>query len=770
MQDNFLFRGTVRDNIIAGRPGLTLEDAVRAARLAGAEEFIERLPRGYETWIEEGSANLSGGQRQRLAIARALVSDPRLLILDEATSALDPESEALVNANLLRIAKGRTMIIVSHRLSSLVDCDQILVLDKGKVADIGPHEELLERCAVYRQLWQQQHRHMDGGRQRSLKVRHDPRVTIWPAPQSSPATFCRTASAARGHAARCCRRYSSLKSPTAALIEAPVKPAARSILWTIVSAVVASMAVAGLFPIDMVVTGAGRVVSLQATNVVQPLETAIVRAINVREGQTVRAGEVLARLDPTFSGADASALQAQVKSFQAEVDRLTAEASGTPYQPTSADASTALQVAIYGQRQAQYRYQMESYNQKISGLQAQLTRAEHDVKAFAERVQIAIVLESKRRELERLQVGSQMNRMIAEDQRIEMQRNLTDAKGAAERARRDLQQMMAERDGFEQQWKAKISEELTLRTRSLSDASESLRKATLRRELVDLRADQDAVVLTVAKVSVGSVMQSGEQLITLVPTNAPLEVETRIAAADAGYVHPGQKVAIKFDTFPFVQYGMAEGTVRFISPDSFSGSQETQRGSVVTQGDSSDVFYKARVAIDELKMHGVPGGFELKPGMTVTADIKAGERTLLTYLFARILPVGARRNARTLILRRLTTHGQAMNFVDRLVAPVSTSARARLGSRASRVAAGRPRASVNSRALPAAAPSRRSTGSADAISKAPACRKPPAEAVRWLERAAEAGSAGRAVLSRAPVCTRGQRPEAVGRRREGSLS
>jgi HlyD family type I secretion membrane fusion protein len=424
------------------------------------------------------------------------------------------------------------------------------------------------------------------------------------------------------------------------LIEAPVKPAARSILWTVVSAVIASMAVAGLFPIDMVVTGPGRVVSLQATNVVQPLETAIVRAINVREGQTVRRGELLARLDPTFSGADATALQAQVKSFQAEVDRLTAEASGTPYQPTSTDAPTAVQVAIYGHRQAQYRFQMESYSQKISGLQAQLTRAEHDVKAFGERVQIASTLEAKRRELERLQVGSQMNRLVAQDQRVEMERNLTDATGAAERARRELSQMMAERDAFEQQWKSKISEELTLRTRNLSDATESLRKATLRRELVDLRADEDAVVLTVAKVSVGSVMQSGEPLITLVPIDAPLEVETRIAAAEAGYVHPRQKVAIKFDTFPFVQYGMAEGTVRIISPDSFNGGQETQRGSVVTQMDDSAVFYKARVAIDELKMHGVPGGFQLKPGMTVRADIKAGQRTLLTYLFARILPVG----------------------------------------------------------------------------------------------------------------------------------
>ena len=132
------------------------------------------------------------------------------------------------------------------------------------------------------------------------------------------------------------------ESATAALVEAPVKPMARSIFWTVVSAIIASMVVLALFPIDMVVTGAGRVVSLRATNVVQPLETAIVRAINVREGQTVRAGEVLARLDPTFSSADVSALQAQVKSFEAEVDRLTAEASGTPYQPTSADGSIAL--------------------------------------------------------------------------------------------------------------------------------------------------------------------------------------------------------------------------------------------------------------------------------------------------------------------------------------------------------------------------------------------------------------------------------------------
>jgi subfamily B ATP-binding cassette protein HlyB/CyaB len=176
LQENFLFRGSIRENILAGRPGLTLDDAIRAARLAGAEEFIERMPNGYETYIEEGSPNLSGGQRQRLAIARAVITDPRILILDEATSALDPESEALVNANLLRIARGRTMLIVSHRLSSLVDCDLILVLDKGELLDIAPHEVLLERCSVYRQLWAQQNRHLDnqGSRHAALATTRIP--------------------------------------------------------------------------------------------------------------------------------------------------------------------------------------------------------------------------------------------------------------------------------------------------------------------------------------------------------------------------------------------------------------------------------------------------------------------------------------------------------------------------------------------------------------------------------------------------------------------
>ena len=156
LQDNFIFRGTVRENIAMAQPHAGFDAIVEAARVAGADEFIERLPQGYDTLLEENGANLSGGQRQRLAIARAILTRPRILILDEAASALDPETEAIFLRNLSQLAAGRTVISVSHRLATLVKADAIMVMHRGGIVDAGRHEELLKRCGAYQQLWQQQ--------------------------------------------------------------------------------------------------------------------------------------------------------------------------------------------------------------------------------------------------------------------------------------------------------------------------------------------------------------------------------------------------------------------------------------------------------------------------------------------------------------------------------------------------------------------------------------------------------------------------------------
>ncbi len=143
LQDNVLFNRTVRENIALAKPGMSGAEVIAAAKLAGAHEFITRLPQGYETELVERGANLSGGQRQRIAIARALAADPRILLLDEATSALDAESEEIVQANLQAMAQGRTVIIIAHRLSAVRQCDRIIVMEQGQIIEAGNHDALV---------------------------------------------------------------------------------------------------------------------------------------------------------------------------------------------------------------------------------------------------------------------------------------------------------------------------------------------------------------------------------------------------------------------------------------------------------------------------------------------------------------------------------------------------------------------------------------------------------------------------------------------------
>lgn len=159
-QDTFLFGSTIRENISLGHPGATLEEVMEAAHLAGADEFIKKLPMGYETQIGEGGGLLSGGQRQRIAIARALLGNPRLLIFDEATSHLDTESERIIQRNLNTILKGRTALVIAHRLSTVRNADLILVLDKGVLIESGTHEALMAKRGHYFYLNQQQQLNM----------------------------------------------------------------------------------------------------------------------------------------------------------------------------------------------------------------------------------------------------------------------------------------------------------------------------------------------------------------------------------------------------------------------------------------------------------------------------------------------------------------------------------------------------------------------------------------------------------------------------------
>ena len=152
-QEVYLFSGTVLDNILYGSHGATREEAVEAAKMAGAHEFITQLKDGYDTYVGERGVKLSGGQKQRISIARVFLKNPPILILDEATSALDNESEVLVNRSLEALAKGRTTLTIAHRLTTIQNADRILVLGKEGIEEQGTHAELLAKKGVYYRLW-----------------------------------------------------------------------------------------------------------------------------------------------------------------------------------------------------------------------------------------------------------------------------------------------------------------------------------------------------------------------------------------------------------------------------------------------------------------------------------------------------------------------------------------------------------------------------------------------------------------------------------------
>jgi HlyD family secretion protein len=335
-------------------------------------------------------------------------------------------------------------------------------------------------------------------------------------------------------------------------------------------------------------------------------------------------------------------LVAQVSTLQAQVSRMQAELENRPFTYTGLDPNMAFQASIYGQRQAEFNFKLENYKQKADSLAATIARAGVDISNYSDRLAYAKTLEQMRKDLERLNVGSKINTLSAMDTRAQMQDSLDNARQQQLGAQRDLAALIAERNGFVQNWHNDIGEKLTDALSKLSDARESLNKAQLHRQLVELRAEQDGTVMSISKVSVGSVLNPGQQFITLVPTDAPLEVEANIAGADDGNVSVGDPVDIKFETFQYSRYGLAHGVVRIVSPDSFTARDEERNptGAIpVASTQQPTVWYRSRITLDRIDLHDTPPNFHLTPGMPIAADIRVGKQTVLRYMLGKMIPL-----------------------------------------------------------------------------------------------------------------------------------
>jgi len=431
-------------------------------------------------------------------------------------------------------------------------------------------------------------------------------------------------------------------SPTAGLVNLPATPAARYIILLIGCLFLACLAAMALFPINRVVSTPGRLISTQPTIVVQPLETAIIRSIDVHVGDFVKKGDILAHLDPTITEADITNMRQQRDAYQAEYDRLKAEAAGQDYHANLNEPASVEQGAAFLRRKTEYQAHVENYAQQIASLESDIQGYRANAAMYGSKMRVASeVLQMRQRE-QADQVGSRLSTLGAQTELMEAERAEIAAQQSANSAEKKLAAMKAERDGYIGNWQAKIYSDLTEAGHHLAEYRSAFEKARLRQDLVLLRAPEDGVVLTIAQGSVGSVLQSAGQFITLVPTGYGLEMEAVMRSQDVGFVQVGDHALLKFATFPYDQYGGAEATVRVISADAFTPSSQNGSGGTNGTSPSEDTaasgVYRVRLRIDRYTLHGQPSFFHPMPGMSVTADIDVGKRTVLQYLFNKITP------------------------------------------------------------------------------------------------------------------------------------
>jgi HlyD family secretion protein len=422
------------------------------------------------------------------------------------------------------------------------------------------------------------------------------------------------------------------QSEVASIREAPEPYAIRMTIHVLAAAILLAIVVSLFAKVDRIVTSeSGKIVATVKSTVFQALDdNSIIKSLDVKEGDRVVKGQILARLDPTFSGADVQQLQDQIASLDAQIARAEGEQSGhEPDFSVGAGASNkqyvALQRRLYTQRVAQYQAQINSFDQKVSQTLATIKKAEDDETRLKQRDQIAKRVDDMRGTLLEKGAGSLLNKLTSEDAQVEMMRQLENSQNSAIEARRQLDSLRADREAFVQSWSTQISQEIVTARNSRDTAAAQLDKARKHRELVQIVAPDDAVVLTVTKLSVGSILKSGDQLITLTPLSAPVEAEVNILPRDVGFIRPGDPASIKVDSFNYTEYGQAEGSVKWISEGAFVLNDDT--------GQPGDPYYRVRISIDRMNFVNVPANFRLIPGMTLAGDVKVGRRTLASYVW-----------------------------------------------------------------------------------------------------------------------------------------
>ena len=386
--------------------------------------------------------------------------------------------------------------------------------------------------------------------------------------------------------------------------------------------------------IDRVVSSStGAVVTAQPPTVYQALDPSIIRTLDVKEGQRVGKGQVLATLDPTFATAAVNQLRAQIEGLRAQIARDTALIAQSPlnYPAPSNDQTARYQrenLEYYRQQMAQYKAGVNSYDQKIATLRATIEKFKVEESRYASEVDVTEQIEQMRVKLEQHGTGSMLNLLTSTQAKIESQRAADFSRNSRIEAEHTLASAEADQKAYLEQFKATISQDLLTARNALEAGLPQLDAALKHQELVRWTAPEDCVILSVApNMSIGSVVSQGTTVITLMPVRNPIEAMVQIPTSQIAFVRPGDAATLKVDAFRFAEFGTLEGTVKWIGDNASS----------LLNGQPVSPYYNVEISIDRNNLVNVPPTAALLPGMTLTADVKVGSRSIWDYVMGGLM-------------------------------------------------------------------------------------------------------------------------------------
>ena len=420
--------------------------------------------------------------------------------------------------------------------------------------------------------------------------------------------------------------------------ETPIPGKARWVLYVILVSLVAVVVGAILFHVDRIVVAEGELITTSPTIVVQPLQTAMIRSIEVQVGEVVEKGQVLATLDATFASADLSQLTRQQLTLGSQLRRIQAELGGKGFTALPEEGEDGkLQAQLFHQRKTILEKNRRMSEEKIEALKSKLALIAVRRDGAVKQLRLLRDVEGETAKLPQTGTDYRLRLLEAQRNRSQTRSEIESYEAEEQVTVNELKQARAEWQRFVEERTGELMEEEVALRRELEKLMEEIHKAKRLHELVSLKAPEDGIVLNMAERSVGSIMQQAEQFITLVPLNSTIEVEANVQSKDIARIRVGDAVRVKLDAFPFQRHDTLPGEVRIISEDSYQLDSLAKMAESGASEEQSGAFYRTRIRLKSKKLRDVPQGFRLIPGMKVRSEIKVGKRRVVSYFLYPII-------------------------------------------------------------------------------------------------------------------------------------